>query len=61
MIAALQFDATISLGTVLQTIMLAGVLIGVYIRLKTDVTELKAKVEIMYDFFQSEMERRHGK
>ncbi|OQW40303.1 MAG: hypothetical protein A4C66_10740 [Nitrospira sp. HN-bin3] len=54
----MTFDATITVGTILQTLVLAGVVIGAYTRISGRIVSLETKVSLLYDWWAGEMERR---
>lgn len=51
----MKFDDTITIGTIIQTVVLAGV----FIRLYGDFTEIKIKVHAMWVVFMREHGDRH--
>lgn len=56
----IHFEWTVSLGTVIHLIGLTGAILAVYLRLRQDVIELKTKVELLYRWWEQELERRHN-
>jgi len=60
LLAQIKFDETISLGTLLHLIALLGSVVAIYTKLSQRLSTAEAKLDMLVEWWQGQMERRNG-